>query len=87
MSSPNSADSFVGVGVATDPAHQVGVVHRRALPGVQTHPLGDTGRDQGEPQHVFHRLAQTKVDRQRYRRQQLGFAHALILTLWGSCPM
>lgn len=68
---------FVGVGVTTDPPDQIGVVHSRSLLQVEAHPLGDPCRDQGRPKHVFHRLTQTEVDRQRYRGQQFGSAQTL----------
>ena len=62
--------------MTTDPTDQIGVVHRRPLLRVESHPLGDAGRDQRRSEHVFHRLTQTEVDRQRYRRQQLGSTQA-----------
>ena len=37
---------LMGVGMTTDPTDQIGVVHRRPLLRVESHPLGDTGRDQ-----------------------------------------
>ncbi|MGW0055850.1 hypothetical protein [Nocardia nova] len=63
--------------MTTDPPDQIGVVHRRSLLQVEAHPLGDPCRDQGRPKHVFHRLTQTEVDRQRYRGQQFGSAQTL----------
>ena len=74
---------LVGVGVTTDPPDQVGVVHRGPLLLVEAHPFGDARRDQRRPKHVLHRLSQTEIDRQRYRRQQLGSAQAFCRVLRG----
>lgn len=60
--------------MTTDPPDQVDVVHGRLLLRVEPHALGDPHRDQGRPKHVFHRLSQAQVDRQRYRGEQFGSA-------------
>lgn len=71
---------FVGVGVTTDPPDQIGVVHGSSLLRAESHPLRDPCRDQRRPKHVFHRLTQTEVDRQRYRGQQFGSAQTCFRT-------
>jgi len=37
---------FMGIGVTTDPSHQICVVHNRPLLGVEAHPLSDACRNQ-----------------------------------------
>jgi hypothetical protein len=68
---------LVRVGVAPDVDQQRRVVHRRPPWPVEPHPLRDPQRDQALAQYVLHRLAETEVDTQRQRSDQLGKSHAV----------
>jgi hypothetical protein len=66
---------LVRVGVAADVGQQGRVVDDGPLLVVQPDVLGDPQRDPALPHHVLHRLAETEVDAQRQRADQLGQTH------------
>ena len=62
---------LVGVGVTADPCQQVAVVDDRALFALQTNPVSQPAGNDRRPEHVLHRLAQSEVESQRQRRNDL----------------
>lgn len=62
---------LVRVGVAPDPHDQGRVVGGIPLLPAEPKSIGQSGRNQRGPQHVFGRLAQAEIDRDGQRRQQL----------------
>ena len=63
--------------MASDVDQQGGVVHRGALEFFEIEALGDAQGDPALAEYVLHGLAETKVDAEGERRQQLGQAEGL----------
>ena len=77
---------LVRVGMTADVDEQGGVVDDRPLLLVEPDALGEPQRDEALAQHVLHRLAETEVDAERERRDELRQPNVRTISLAGQRP-
>src|SRR4051794_3295750 len=69
---PEQLSELLRVGVAADPGEEAAVVGRLTVVRIGADQVGEPHRDQAGAQHVLHGLAETEVDGERERGDQLG---------------